>query len=56
MTIYKPTPGQAQAPAVTPRNWDPVIGISLIVLFVILVPLMYIVASGIRASYLPGVR
>ncbi len=53
MSIYNHGNKGTTVLAITPRNWEPVIGLGVALTLATAAPLMYLVAAGIRASYLP---
>lgn len=53
MSIYNHDNKGTTVLAITPRNWEPVIGLGVALTLATAAPLMYLVAAGIRASYLP---
>ena len=55
MPIDKQGNGDVTALAIQPRNWEPVIGLIVVLTLAILAPLLYLVAASIRASSVPGV-
>ena len=55
MPIDKQGNGDVTVLAIQPRNWEPVIGLIVVLTLAILAPLLYLVAASIRASSVPGV-
>ena len=54
MSVYKPAVGEILTLEGTPRNWDWVIGPVVVLVLAILMPILYLVAASIRASYALG--
>ena len=54
MSVYKTAADEILALEGTPRNWDRVIGSVVVLVLAILMPILYLVAASIRASYALG--